>query len=219
VMPLAIQLERHRRALRLLAAADEQRRAACAARRQRADPRRQRSALPSARHPRRPHQNGGMNAHASKAPHRARREPLRRPEAQRWLSRREAAQAAEAEDCASSCGQVVVTVYRYCRRCQRQHSERHCPTCPPKRGKNPTSQQRFRKDVLANAGYRCQWVENGTQCTVTDPLEAAHRVGYADGGSDGPTNGLALCKPHHIAFERAQADARRDAYHRERSDD
>lgn len=94
-----------------------------------------------------------------------------------------------------------------------------CSLLPPKRGKNPTSQQRFRKDVLANAGHRCQWIENGTQCAVTNPLEAAHRVRYVDGGSDDPSNGVALCHDHHVAFERAQANARRDDYHRTMSDD
>jgi 5-methylcytosine-specific restriction enzyme A len=57
--------------------------------------------------------------------------------------------------------------------------------------------------VLVAAEYRCQAIENGTRCDVTDPalLEAHHLKPVRDGGTNDPSNGVALCRRHHRAVE------------------
>jgi hypothetical protein len=70
----------------------------------------------------------------------------------------------------------------------------------PKRPRLATArggQQRFKFRVLRRYGPRC------AVCDVAEPglLDAAHLRPKAEGGSDDPRNGLALCPTHHRAFD------------------
>jgi hypothetical protein len=51
------------------------------------------------------------------------------------------------------------------------------------------AQARFRRYVLANAGYCCQY----QGCAVITGLQAHH----TQAGNDDPQTGLALCRAHH----------------------
>jgi 5-methylcytosine-specific restriction protein A len=59
----------------------------------------------------------------------------------------------------------------------------------------------WREQVVRNAGYRCQWVENGRRCTKAAPLHrmfADHVKERRDGGAAlDPANGQCLCGRHH----------------------
>ena len=68
----------------------------------------------------------------------------------------------------------------------------------------------FRKAVLARAGGRCEWTEDAVRCPITtasptsggrSPVEAHHRVKRLEGGANDATNGVALCRPHHLKAE------------------
>lgn len=59
----------------------------------------------------------------------------------------------------------------------------------------------WRAQVLRNAGYRCQWIENGRRCTKAAPeyrMFADHIRERMDGGDPlVPVNGQCLCGAHH----------------------
>jgi len=61
--------------------------------------------------------------------------------------------------------------------------------------------KRWRETVLRNAGYRCEWVEQGSRCSRSAPahrLFADHKRELKDGGSPyDPANGECLCGSHH----------------------
>jgi hypothetical protein len=66
----------------------------------------------------------------------------------------------------------------------------------------------FREAVLKLAGYRCEAIEDGERCTVTDLalLEAHHVHALRDGGTGDPwLNGVALCRSHHRQVEQTPA--------------
>jgi predicted restriction endonuclease len=44
---------------------------------------------------------------------------------------------------------------------------------------------------------------DGDRCPMTVQLEAAHIVPYSKNGTDDPSNGITLCRPHHLAVDRA----------------
>jgi 5-methylcytosine-specific restriction enzyme A len=71
--------------------------------------------------------------------------------------------------------------------------------------------RQFRERVLRNAGFRCEWIENGQRCTKAMPehrLFADHKRERRDGGDPfDPSNGKCLCGAHHTrktAMERAR---------------
>jgi predicted restriction endonuclease len=85
-----------------------------------------------------------------------------------------------------SCGVLVRGGQSYCRRCDpatRRYRE--------KRGSG-WAQSRFRAQVLKRAGGRC------AVCGTTVGVEAHHRVPVSTGGSHDPSNGVALCRLHHV---------------------
>lgn len=87
-----------------------------------------------------------------------------------------------------------MTIYRYCRRCKSQHAERHCPTCPPKRGRDTAAraaQRDFRNALLAASDGHCAYVG----CGEMKGLVAAHLAPYAADGNF--THGAMLCPVHH----------------------
>ena len=61
--------------------------------------------------------------------------------------------------------------------------------------------KKFREQVLRNAGFRCEWIENGVRCSKAAPqhrLFADHIRERADGGHPfDPANGQCLCGAHH----------------------
>lgn len=94
----------------------------------------------------------------------------------------------------------------------------YCARHTPKRNSRQTpgrgSGRTFREAVLAAAGYRCQAIEQGRRCPVTDPrrLEAHHVVAIVAGGRDDPaTNGVCLCRRHHRLAERNTRGAARNS--------
>jgi len=57
----------------------------------------------------------------------------------------------------------------------------------------------WRAQVIARAGYRCEWVEDGKRCLTAAPLRliADHITERKDGGSAlDPANGQCLCVKH-----------------------
>ena len=72
--------------------------------------------------------------------------------------------------------------------------------------------KRWREQVLLNAGFRCQWIENGSRCIKAAPqhrLFADHIKELNDGGAPfDPANGQCLCGAHHTR-KTAQARANR----------
>lgn len=69
----------------------------------------------------------------------------------------------------------------------------------------------WRQQVFANAGSRCEGIDNGSRCTKSAPgsrLFADHIVELRDGGAPfDPSNGQCLCGRHHTlktAAERAK---------------
>ncbi len=70
----------------------------------------------------------------------------------------------------------------------------------------------WRKTVVANAGFRCQAIENGFRCTKSAPesrMFADHIVELRDGGKPfDPANGQCLCGRHH-SLKTAKARAQR----------
>jgi 5-methylcytosine-specific restriction enzyme A len=80
-----------------------------------------------------------------------------------------------------------------------------------------TSRYRSWRDlVIARAGGRCEWTENGIRCSRCvesgDRIYADHIIERSDGGAVfDPANGQALCPSHHglkTARERARRNAR-----------
>ena len=67
---------------------------------------------------------------------------------------------------------------------------------------------KFRKAVLARAGYRCEAMVGGLRCEVLEGLEAHHWRALANGGSNDPSNGVCLCRKHHRLAESAQSGSR-----------
>lgn len=59
------------------------------------------------------------------------------------------------------------------------------------------TQARFRRQVLAAAGDRCQYVQDGVRCAATHELQAHH----TEPGNDDPVTGVALCRLHHRAVD------------------
>jgi 5-methylcytosine-specific restriction enzyme A len=59
----------------------------------------------------------------------------------------------------------------------------------------------FRDAVIARAGGRCEWVENGMRCDKAAPqhrMFADHKVEVQDDGAKfDPANGQCLCGKHH----------------------
>jgi hypothetical protein len=68
-------------------------------------------------------------------------------------------------------------------------------------GRTTKQQSRFRQQVLAAAGHRCQWIENGVRCTETGHLQAHHIRLLRDSASFDPRDGVALCQHHHRLAE------------------
>lgn len=70
----------------------------------------------------------------------------------------------------------------------------------------------WRAQVLRNAGYRCEWVENGKRCTKAAPehrMFADHTVERSDGGDLlDPANGKCFCGSHHTRKTMAARAAR-----------
>jgi hypothetical protein len=70
----------------------------------------------------------------------------------------------------------------------------------------------WRAQVLRNAGFRCQWVENGSRCTKASPhhrMFADHIRERTDGGDPlDPANGQCLCGSHHTRKTAAARAAR-----------
>ncbi|HEX4302847.1 MAG TPA: HNH endonuclease signature motif containing protein [Rhizomicrobium sp.] len=68
--------------------------------------------------------------------------------------------------------------------------------------------------VIAKAGMRCEWVENGRRCTKSAPehrMFADHMKERRDGGAPfDPANGQCLCGSHH-SLKTARERARRAA--------
>jgi 5-methylcytosine-specific restriction enzyme A len=61
--------------------------------------------------------------------------------------------------------------------------------------------KQWREQVLGNAGFRCEWIENGSRCTKDASqhrLFADHIKELRDGGAPfDPANGQCLCGAHH----------------------
>ena len=100
---------------------------------------------------------------------------------------------------------------RPCLRCQTLTERSYCPACDPDRqrrrvtpGRTTKAQIEFRTSVLKNAGWRCEWVEDGIRCEATTGLEAHHITRLRDLLNFDPSDGVCLCRPHHRrADERA----------------
>jgi 5-methylcytosine-specific restriction protein A len=77
--------------------------------------------------------------------------------------------------------------------------------------------KQFREQVLRNAGFRCEWIENAQRCGKAAPehrMFADHIRERQDGGAPfDPANGQCLCGAHHTR-KTAQARARRMAAQR-----
>jgi predicted restriction endonuclease len=89
--------------------------------------------------------------------------------------------------------------------CPRHNPERQRRRVTP--GRVISRQERFRKAVLAAAGHRCQWTEDGRRCKATTGLQAHHLQPLRDSQSYDPADGVALCRHHHALAERALPDA------------
>lgn len=63
--------------------------------------------------------------------------------------------------------------------------------------RNRAMQARFRKQVFANAGGRCQFVQDRVRCSATHELQAHH----TQPGNDDPATGVLLCRHHHRAVD------------------
>jgi 5-methylcytosine-specific restriction enzyme A len=61
--------------------------------------------------------------------------------------------------------------------------------------------KQWREQVLGSAGFRCEWIENGSRCTKAVPhhrMFADHIRERRDGGDPlDPANGQCLCGAHH----------------------
>ena len=73
--------------------------------------------------------------------------------------------------------------------------------------------KRWREQVLVNADFRCQWIENANRCNKAAPqhrLFADHIKELRDGGAPfDPANGQCLCGAHHT---RKTVQARADRF-------
>jgi hypothetical protein len=78
-----------------------------------------------------------------------------------------------------------------CMDCGAPTTETRCPLHTTARDRS--TQRRFARIVLGNAGHRCQYIERGARCTVTTELQAHH----TQPGNNDPSVGVALCTPHH----------------------
>jgi hypothetical protein len=86
------------------------------------------------------------------------------------------------------------------------YCQAHVPVSRTARARGSgAARERFRREVLAAAGGRCQAVEHGVRCIATDGLEAHHLRPLKDGGSNDPSNGVALCRSHHARLSRKAA--------------
>ena len=75
----------------------------------------------------------------------------------------------------------------------------------PRNTPGRAGQAAFRDEVVAAAEYRCQAVENGTRCDVTDSalLEAHHLKRLRDRGTNDTSNGVCLCRHNDRKVEAA----------------
>ena len=76
-----------------------------------------------------------------------------------------------------------------------------------------SAHRKWRDIVLARAGHRCEWVEQGRRCTAVTNLVADHVIERKDGGAlYDPANGQCLCTRHNtlkgIRARAARAKAR-----------
>jgi len=71
---------------------------------------------------------------------------------------------------------------------------------------NGAAAEAFRRQVLARAGDRCEWIGSDgvtdVRCTATLNLEVHGVPLLADGGTNHPHSGVALCRHHHRLAER-----------------
>jgi predicted restriction endonuclease len=70
-------------------------------------------------------------------------------------------------------------------------------------GRTGAGQAAFRDAVPAAAEYRCQAVENGVRCRLTDLalLDAHHLKRLRDGGTNDTSNGVCVGRHHHRLVE------------------
>ncbi len=84
----------------------------------------------------------------------------------------------------------------------------HCSKHSPKNIKRPTpgrsGQTAFASAVLLNAGHRCEAVEDGVRCAVTQHLQVHHIVRLRVSRSMDPAGGGALCRRHHALASAAE---------------
>lgn len=93
--------------------------------------------------------------------------------------------------------------------CHVPRGQSYCGAHRPIRRGSGAARERFRREVMRRAGGRCQCIENGKRCPVTDPaqLEAHHVRALFDGGENAASNGLLVCKAHHAILTAAQGRA------------
>jgi hypothetical protein len=123
------------------------------------------------------------------------------------VTRRAVIGAAESSDARGAVVSSCISCGRYCAkgasRCHR------CERLKPSRGTG-AARERFRREVMARAGGRCECVEHGVRCPVTDPaqLEAHHVRAVIDGGgNDAARNGVLVCREHHAKLTAARLRA------------
>jgi hypothetical protein len=100
-----------------------------------------------------------------------------------------------------------MTLRRPCITCGRLTEGSYCAQHEPSRrtpGRSGHRQAGFRDLVLARAGHRCQYLDQGQRCTATEGLEAHHLVQFREEANYDPTAGVALCPEHHREVERRQ---------------
>ena len=96
------------------------------------------------------------------------------------------------------CGELTRGSY-----CEAHDPERQRRRDTPGRGGGYAASA-FREAVLARAGFRCEAIEDGVRCDVTDrsQLEAHHvQAIVAGGNARDPANGACLCRRHHRVLE------------------
>ena len=108
---------------------------------------------------------------------------------------------------------MLVMPKRPCIRCGVLVSGSYCQAHDPGRardrgryrvtpGRSARAQAKFRARVIAQAGGRCQFVdEYGQRCNVTTGLTAHHLIPFIESGSMDPASGACLCTHHHAVVE------------------
>lgn len=111
-------------------------------------------------------------------------------------------------------------VDRWCHRCNGTYDpdlhRKGCPHCRAASGatgrsttRNPASQARFRRLVLARDGHRCTWVDQttGERCTATHDLRACHYprpladFSLGDPAASATSAGVTMCATHDRATD------------------